>query len=79
MKHLGPLLLLLVALSPAHAQDYAAPDAELWRQMTEALATVPMALTAHQQMQAILKNVQSEAQMRAMRAKVAEQAREKKD
>jgi hypothetical protein len=72
-------LLLLFGNAGAIAQEYTAPDAELWRQMTEALAGISMPLPAHQQVQIILQNVQREAQMRAARAKVAEHAKEKKD
>ncbi len=53
----------------ARAQEYSAPDAELWRQMGETIATVSMPLSAHQQVQRIMQNVQQEAAMRAARAK----------
>jgi len=66
-------------ITSARAQEYAAPDAELWRQMTEVTANVPMSLSAHQQVQRIFADVQREAQTRAARAKGAEQSKEKKD
>ena len=62
----------------AFGQDYIAPDADLWRQMTTAIATVPMSLTAHQQVQTILNDALNEARVRALRAKVGEQTKDEK-
>lgn len=68
------LLLFIIALIPlsANAQPvspYAAPDRELWDLMSKAFDDIPMSMSAHQQIQAIVANVQREAQMREARAK----------
>lgn len=63
---------LLIFVAPASAQSappYAAPDRELWELMNKALDDIPMSMSAHQQIQAIIANVQREAQMREARAK----------
>ena len=58
----------LIALAvPAWAQDYAAPDEELWRNLQTALARLSMPLDSHQQIQELMRAIEREAQMRATR------------
>lgn len=61
------LLATILALPAAAQQPYAAPEQELWNEMKQALGNVPMALSAHQQVQQVLQQVEREAQMRAAR------------
>jgi hypothetical protein len=55
---------------PVQAQDagvYAPPDEELWRNMSQAFANISMPAQAHQQVQAIMQQVEREAKQRAVK------------
>ena len=67
-------VLLLVTSAYAQQPAYAPPDRELWDAMIRALSEVPMSVSAHQQVQRLLGDIQREAQMRE-----AAKARSKKD
>lgn len=75
------MVAFLVASSQAFAQQPTpfAPvsDRDLWEAMNRAFAELPISLTAHQQIQQIMANVQREAQVREARAK-AEAAKAEK-
>lgn len=63
------VLCVATARSQPASTSYAAPDAELWREMARAFNDLPISLGAHQQIQQIMQNVQREAQIRATRAR----------
>jgi len=73
MKVVLITIALLFSATPAFAQQqsYAPPDAELWGLMMKAMSDIPMSMTAHQQVQQIMADVQREAQMRERIAKGA--------
>jgi hypothetical protein len=56
-------VLFALAFAPAHAQQpqYAPPSAELWRQMGDAFAQLPISLPAHQQILSIVNQVEQQA------------------
>lgn len=65
------MLGFILVAAPAYAQSaqpFSPPDAELWSAMAKAISDVPMSLTAHQQIQQLLQNVQTEARTRELRA-----------
>ncbi len=68
MKSLAVMLFLITPYAAHAQQQFAAPDRELWEVMAKALSDVPMSLSAHQQIQAILNNVQREASIRKAKA-----------
>jgi hypothetical protein len=55
--------------SAQSAQPYAAPDAELWRDMVQALAELPMSLSSHQRLQQTLEYIQQQARIREARTR----------
>lgn len=65
------LAALFLTTNPALGQpgQFSPPDRELWEAMAKAFDDLPMSMNAHQQIQAIMANVQREAQMREARAK----------
>jgi hypothetical protein len=72
---------LLFFVSPALAQEpppFEPPDRELWGQMIQAIGAISMPLSAHQQVQQILQDVEREALARAARRKAQEDAAEKR-
>lgn len=67
MKALAVIVVIAAALTGAQAQQartYAPPDRELWDAMVRALSEVPMSISAHQNVQRILSDIQREAQTR---------------
>ena len=67
------LLLLLLSSVVASAQDrWAPPDKDLWEAMSRALHDLPMSLASHHGIEQILQQTQTEAQNRALRAKLPE-------
>lgn len=54
-------LALILAATPAVAEDYHAPSRDLWAQMVQAIQNVPASAIAHQQLGQILVNVQRQA------------------
>lgn len=63
---LATAIALALVVAPVQAQQaYTPPDADLWQAMAKAFSDLPISLTAHQQIQQIMANVQREAQARA--------------
>lgn len=48
-------------------RPYNAPDEDLWRELRRALSDIQASLSAHQNMQRILDQVEAESAMRAAR------------
>lgn len=53
------------AIPPSSADVYTPPDEELWRNMSQAFSNLSMPAPAHQQVQAIMRQVEQEARVRA--------------
>lgn len=70
------VLVSLIALPAVAQQPYAAPDADLWRQMKDAFATLSMPLSAHHQVQQILQNVEQQARVKAAQAESERKAKQ---
>lgn len=74
MKYLVAAFLMFATPALAQQPGYAPPDAELWGLLGKALDDIPMSMSAHQQVQLILANVQREAMIRAAAAEAAAKA-----
>lgn len=56
---------------------YAAPTEDLWNQMVQALGNVPMSITSHQNVQAILAQVMQQSQIRVAQDEAAKKQADK--
>lgn len=72
------LALLTTAAFAQPAPSFSPPDRELWDAMSKAFDDLPMSMNVHQQIQAIMANVQREAQAREARAKAFQTPKEDK-